>query len=141
MKQHGLQARDSQWVEGDWSSASGAQAAERLFTQYPEMDAVFVANDQMALSVLQAICRRGPRVPQDLGVVGFDDMAESAFFFPPLTTIQQDQYTVARIAVEEITKIIESGWREGQAPMERKPLLLAPTLVIRQSSQRLANKQ
>ena len=141
LKEHGLEAGDSQWVEGDWSSASGAQAAERLFTQYSNMDAVFVANDQMALSVLQSVCWRGRRVPDDLGVVGFDDMAESAFFSPPLTTIHQDQYNLARIAVEEITKIIESGWPDGQAPMERKPVLLAPTLVIRQSSQHLANNK
>ncbi len=138
LTEHGLQAGDRQWVEGNWSSASGGEAAARLFTQYPEMDAVFVANDQMALSVLQATSQRGPRVPDDLGVVGFDDLAESAFFSPPLTTVHQDQYNLARIAVEEITKIIDNGWT-GDETIEQKAILLAPTLVIRQSSRRVRN--
>ena len=99
------------------------------------MDAIFVANDQMALSVLQSACSRGPRIPEDLGVVGFDDIPESAFFSPPLTTIQQDQYNVARVAVEEIIKIIESGW-QGGATIERKSVVVAPTLIVRQSSLR-----
>ena len=135
LNEHGLEAGDHQWVEGDWSSASGAQATQRLFLQYPDMDAVFVANDQMALSVLQATCRRGPRVPEDLGVVGFDNLAESAFFSPPLTTVQQDQYNLARIAVEEIIKIIGSSW-QGLDPVPPRSIKLAPTLVVRESTLR-----
>ncbi len=103
----GLECRDEFWVEGNWSSSSGSQAIEKLFEQYPGMDAVFVANDQMALSVLQAAYRRGLRIPENLGVVGFDNIAESAYFWPALTTIQQDQYDVAKVAVEEIIRIIK----------------------------------
>jgi LacI family transcriptional regulator len=128
-----LEASDTHWVEGNWSSASGAQAIEKLFKQYPEMDAVFVANDQMALSVMQYCCRKGLRIPVDLGVVGFDNIAESAYFWPPLTTVQQDQYNVGEVAVEEIIKIIDSVWQE-QEPVSHKSILLAPNLVIRQSS-------
>ena len=135
LKEFGLEAGDRHWEEGNWSSASGAQAAEKLFENYPDMDAIFVGNDQMALSVLQSAYRRGLRIPEELGVVGFDDIPESEFFSPPLTTIQQDQLKVARIAVEEIIKIIESGW-QGEPIIERKAVLLAPTLVVRQSSQR-----
>ena len=107
----GLQFSDKHWVEGSWSSSSGPQAIEKLFEQYPDMDAVFVANDQMALSVLQTAHKRGLRIPENLGVVGFDNIAESAYFWPALTTIQQDQYEVAKVAVEEIIRIIESGWQ------------------------------
>lgn len=135
LRKAGLEAGENHWMEGNWSSASGAQAAVKLFGQYPGMDAIFVANDQMALSVLQSACSRGPRIPEDLGVVGFDDIPESAFFSPPLTTIQQDQYNVARVAVEEIIKIIESGW-QGGATIERKSVVVAPTLIVRQSSLR-----
>ena len=123
-------------MEGNWSPASGAQAIEKLFEQYPGMDAVFAANDQMALSVLQAAYQRGLRIPEDLGVVGFDNIAESAYFWPALTTIQQDQYEVAKVAVEEIIKIIEAGW-QGVEPIQLKSIKLAPTLVVRQSSVRL----
>jgi LacI family transcriptional regulator len=70
-----------------------------------------------------------------LGIVGFDDIPESAHYWPPLTTIQQDQYNVARVAVEEIIKIIESGW-QGIEPVEARSIILAPTLIVRQSSLR-----
>ncbi|OGO67240.1 MAG: hypothetical protein A2Z49_12700 [Chloroflexi bacterium RBG_19FT_COMBO_56_12] len=103
------------------------------------MDAVFVANDQMALSVMQAACQTGISIPDDLGVVGFDNIAESAYFWPPLTTIQHDQQSLGKIAVEEIIKIIESGWQERE-PMEPKSIMLTPTLVVRQSSIRHKGK-
>jgi LacI family transcriptional regulator len=135
LKESGGEIQDNHWAEGNWSSASGAQAVEKLIEQYPQMDAIFIANDQMALSVMQHACKNGLRIPEEIGVVGFDNISESAFFWPPLTTVQQDQYNVGKIAVEEITKIIESGWR-GQDPVESKSIMLAPTLVVRQSSLR-----
>ena len=116
-------------------ATGGAQAIELLLEQYPEMDAIFVANDQMALSVLQAACQRGLCIPEQIGVVGFDNMTESAYFWPPLTTIQQDQYSFGKIAVEEIIKIIESGWDEHE-PVEPMSIMLTPSLVVRQSSVR-----
>jgi LacI family transcriptional regulator len=140
LKEARLEIRDTFWVEGNWSPASGAQAVERLFEQYPEMDAIFVANDQMALSVIQAACQKKLRIPEDLGVVGFDNIAESAFFCPPLTTIQIDQYSVGKVAVEEMVKIIEAGWQEP-APSEPKSIMLTPTLVVRQSSLRPMNQE
>lgn len=133
LKEASLEVKDEHWVEGNWSSASGAKAIKKLLKQYPEMDAVFVANDQMALSVMQYACRRELRIPGELGVVGFDDIPESAYFWPPLTTVQQDQYNVGEVAVEEIIKIIESGWHEHE-PVRPKSIMLAPTLVVRQSS-------
>jgi DNA-binding LacI/PurR family transcriptional regulator len=139
LKEAGLEVKDHQWVEGNWSSSSGAQAVEKLFDQYPEMDAIFVANDQMALSALQAACQKGLRVPDDIGVIGFDNIQESAYFWPSLTTVQQDQYNVAQVAVEEIIKIIESSW-QGLDPIVPRSIMLPPTLVVRQSSLRLKDK-
>ena len=130
-----FEARDEYCVEGNWSPASGGLAIEKLFEQYPDMDAVFVANDQMALAVIQAACQKGMRIPEDFGLVGFDNIPESAFFYPPLTTIQQDQHVVGKVAVEETINVIESGW-EGLAPPEPKSIKLAPMLVVRQSSLR-----
>ena len=133
----GLDASDERFVEGNWSSASGALAIEKLYIQYPDMDAVFVANDQMALGVMQFFWKKNIRIPKDMGIVGFDNMAESPFFSPPLTTIQQDQHNVAKIAVAEIIKIIESGW-QGLDPVKSKAIILPPSLVVRQSSLRKA---
>lgn len=131
----GLEANDSHCVEGTWSSASGALAVEKLFYQYPEMDAIFVANDQMALSVLQFFAEKQIRVPEDIGIVGFDNIAESAFFSPALTTVQQDQHHVAKVAVAEVIKIIEAGWQRLDT-VEPKSIILPPMLIVRQSSLR-----
>jgi LacI family transcriptional regulator len=131
----GLEANDSHCVEGNWSSASGALAIEKLFDQYPHMDAIFVANDQMALSVLQFFAEKQIRIPEDMGIVGFDNIAESAFFSPALTTVEQDQHKVAKIAVAEVTRIIESGW-QGLEPVHPRSIILPPTLIVRQSSLR-----
>jgi DNA-binding LacI/PurR family transcriptional regulator len=133
LRDAGLPMDEKHCVEGTWSSRSGARVIEQLFHQYPEMDAVFAANDQMALGVMQYACRSGIEIPDDLGVVGFDDIPESEFFWPPLTTIQQDQFNLGEVAIEEIIKIIESGYDEHD-PVRPKSILLAPTLVVRQSS-------
>lgn len=132
----GLDLKDDHCVEGNWSSASGALAIEKLFDQYPAMDSIFVANDQMALGAMQFIAEKRLRIPEDVGIVGFDNIAESAFFSPALTTIQQDQYHVAKIAVAELTKIIESGW-QGLDPVTPQSIILPPALVVRQSSLRI----
>lgn len=126
----------SYWVEGNWSSASGVQAIEKLLIQYPEMDAVFVGNDQMALGVIQIAMQKGLRIPEDLGIVGFDNIPESAFFFPSLTTIQQDQYHIGKVAVAQIIQLIESSL-DGLELEPSNSFILSPTLVVRQSSSRI----
>ena len=73
----------------------------------PEVTAVFVANDQMALGVLRALREHGRRVPEDISVVGFDDIPESAYFAPPLTTVRQwmqedEALGVYRFAIEDL---------------------------------------
>ncbi len=77
---HGLDASEQHCVEGNWSSKSGERAFIQLLKSFPEMDAVFVANDQMALSVLRQACRRGIKVPDKLAVIGFDDIPEISLF-------------------------------------------------------------
>ncbi len=136
LKDAGLEVKNNQWVEGNWSSASGAQAVEKLFVKYPKLDSIFVANDQMALSVLKAVAKKGLKIPDDIGIVGFDNIAESANYWPSLTTVQQDQDEIARVAMTEMIKIIESGW-QGLNPINPKSIMLKPTLVIRNSSLRL----
>src|ERR1700752_1700853 len=132
----GLEASDAYCVEGNWSSASGALEIEKLRDQYPEMDAIFVANDQMALGAIQIFSEKSVRIPDDMGIVGFDNIAESAFFSPPLTTVQQDQNNVAKVAVAEVIKIIEADW-QGLDPVAPKSIILPPTLIVRQSSLRV----
>jgi DNA-binding LacI/PurR family transcriptional regulator len=135
LRESGVETREEHWAEGNWSSASGAQAVEKLFEQYPDMDSIFVANDQMALGVIQVVCRKGLKIPEELAIVGFDNIPESAFFCPALTTVQQDQYTVGKVAVELTIKMIKSGWH-GPETVEPMSIMLTPTLVVRQSSLR-----
>jgi len=129
----GIKVEDCHWAEGNWSSESGARGFEQLIEQYPEMDSIFVGNDQMALGVIQTANQKGLRIPEDIGLVGFDDIPESAYFCPPLTTIKQDQFSLAKMAVEEIIKTIESVW-DGSGFRASANKVLPPTLVIRQSS-------
>ena len=129
----GLRVDDDTWASGNWSSASGHRAAQHLFDRYPEMDAIFVANDQMALSVLQLAAERGIRVPQELGVVGFDDIPESAHFWPALTTVNQDQHRLGSSAVQMLIEMIEA---DEEKLAESKRLLLQPSLIVRASSLR-----
>jgi len=135
LQESGSEIRDSHYVEGNWSSASGAQIIGKLLDQYPNMDSIFIANDQMALGAIQFAVQKGLRIPEDIGIVGFDNIAESAYFCPALTTVQQDQYEIAKLAVAEIIKIIEAG-RQKLEQVEPKSIILPPTLVVRQSSLR-----
>jgi LacI family transcriptional regulator len=129
----GVLPADLRSEEGDWSSASGERAIGRLLANYPEMDAVFVGNDQMALSVLQIACRRDIRVPQDLAVVGFDGLPETAHYWPPLTTVYQDQQLLGRTAVEELVRMAEASGK-GRDENEPQAILLQPELIVRASS-------
>jgi LacI family transcriptional regulator len=133
LTQAGFETSQTHWARGNWSSSSGAQAAEALLDQYPEMDSIFVANDQMALGVMRVAYQRNLKIPDDLGIVGFDNIAEAANFWPPLTTIQQDQYQLGKVAVEEILNIIDEDWQE-QEDVEPKSIMLSPRIIIRQSS-------
>jgi LacI family transcriptional regulator len=129
----GIQMADLHVEEGDWSSAGGEKALNRLLTNYPEMDALFVGNDQMALAVLQAASRQSLRVPQDLAVVGFDGLPETAHYWPPLTTIYQDQRNLGKTAVRELVRAIEAS-RPGQPEFTPQPIYIRPELITRESS-------
>jgi DNA-binding LacI/PurR family transcriptional regulator len=139
LETHKLPMVDQQCVEGTWSSSSGEKAMRQLFQQCPDLDAVFVANDQMALGVLQVACREGLAVPERLGVVGFDGIAESAFFWPPLTTVSQDQAELGALAVQELVNAIEGTYQEEgagkeQLGVESYSVVIKPQLLIRASS-------
>lgn len=88
-------------VRGDWTAASGRAAAESLLRS----TAVFVANDQMALGLLHAFSDHGRRVPQEVSVVGFDDIDDAADYLPPLTTVRQD---FDRLGEEAVTALVSA---------------------------------
>ncbi|MDX6350963.1 MAG: hypothetical protein QOF84_5753 [Streptomyces sp.] len=113
---------------GDWTAASGYEAGRALAAR-PEVTAVFAANDHMALGVLRALHEAGRPVPAEVGVVGFDDVAESAYFQPPLTTVHQDFEEVGRQCVALLLEQIATG-----RSVAGTASLVPPRLVRRASS-------
>jgi DNA-binding LacI/PurR family transcriptional regulator len=91
---------------GDWSAASG-YAIVRDWTGIGPHTAIFVANDRMALGVLRALAEKGIRVPDDVSVVGIDDIPEAAYFSPPLTTVHIDFTEGGRVAARSLISLIE----------------------------------
>lgn len=134
LKSAGYDASEQRCVEGTWSSKSGEKAFIQLLKSFPDMDAVFVSNDQMALSVLRQACRRSIKVPEQLAVIGFDDIPESAYFYPSLSTISQDLQLVGVKAIQDVVGMIQA--RQGNRSVTAKSRLIQPTLVVRESTKR-----
>ncbi len=102
------QARDvPPAVEGDWSAASGYRAG-RALAEDGDVTAVFAANDDMAIGLIRALAEAGRRVPEDVSVVGFDDIPVAAYVTPPLTTVRQPFDTVAQEGLKRLVHAIEN---------------------------------
>jgi DNA-binding LacI/PurR family transcriptional regulator len=114
-------------IPGNWSSQSGYDAAHRLPLDLG-FTALVAANDQMALGALAALHERGVSVPRDMSVVGFDDIPESQFFRPALTTMRFDFAQQGRTAVDRLLARI--GGDGAPTPARPSP----PTIVVRASS-------
>jgi LacI family transcriptional regulator len=127
-----LKANKNFIAEGNWSPSAGERAMEQLLAVTPKLDAVFCSNDQMALGALGVLYRAGLRVPQDIALVGFDNIPESEFFLPPLTTIYQHVVEIGRVAVQELHARIqaERALHNGRTPQVTH---LTPTLIQRAS--------
>ncbi|MCC9306513.1 LacI family transcriptional regulator [Kitasatospora sp. RB6PN24] len=108
---------------GDFSSASGEHAMERLLDRRPDVDAVFAASDQMAAGALRALRRRGLRVPEDVALIGFDDAPVAARSRPGLTTVRQPVEELGSRAMELLLR----------NPARGESLVLPTRLVVRVS--------
>lgn len=117
---------------GDWTAASGYNAMMSLLERVPDLDAVFVSNDSMACGALRAAAICGRSVPDDLAVVGFDDIPESAYFSPPITTVRQGLLRVGSEAVCLLNRQLQA--RRKDEPFAAQVTIMEPQLVVRQSS-------
>lgn len=114
--------------QGNFSMPSGYEAAQRLLERGLSFTALFCANDEMALGAMRALKQAGVRIPQDVSVVGFDDMNFTAYCDPPLTTVRQDFYALGAHALQHLLSLLKSP---NTAPHQR---LLYPELIVRQST-------
>jgi DNA-binding LacI/PurR family transcriptional regulator len=114
-----------------WDRPNGARAMADVLASGTRMDAVFAMNDDLALGALRALQERGLRVPHDVALVGFDDVADGRFAYPSLTTVEPGRHEVARLAVRYLRERIADR-RAG----ELAPRVVAPDfrLVVREST-------
>ncbi|WP_309065640.1 LacI family DNA-binding transcriptional regulator [Microbacterium sp.] len=124
--------RDAGWhpaepLRGDWTSTSGYEIGRRLLAEGTP-DAVFASNDQMALGLLHAVQEAGLRVPDDLSVVGFDDVPDAAHFSPPLTSVRQDFTALGQEAMAAVLAQIT----DEDTPIAPEPRV--PELIVRAST-------
>jgi len=92
----------------------GMDLAQQLMSEHPEVTAIFAASDMMAFGVIRALMEAGRRIPEDVSVIGFDNVELSAIVNPPLTTIHQPKYEIGQAAVETLLRLAGRG--EHQAP-------------------------
>jgi DNA-binding LacI/PurR family transcriptional regulator len=114
-------------VEGDASEGSGYEACDALLRAGRPFDGIFVSNDEMALGALRRLRVEGLTVPQDVAIVGFDDVALASVVEPALTTVRQPMRETARLAAERLVTSLDS-----RSP-EPRHLELATELIVRQS--------
>ncbi|WP_341717805.1 LacI family DNA-binding transcriptional regulator [Micromonospora sp. FIMYZ51] len=112
---------------GDFTRESGAAAMRELLTAHPDLDAVFAASDLMAHAAMRTLRETGRRIPDDVAVVGFDDIETAAYTDPPLTTVRQPIVELGRQGTRLLLRLA--------AGEQVEPALILPTeLVIRESA-------
>ncbi|MFD1539825.1 LacI family DNA-binding transcriptional regulator [Nonomuraea guangzhouensis] len=117
---------DERVAHGDFTEASGAAAMARLLTDHPDLDAVLIASDEMAVGALGVLKERGRAVPGEIAVVGFDDVVTARHTHPTLTTVRQPIKALGREMIRMLLALIR-----GEQPT---PLILPTELVIRESA-------
>ncbi len=118
-------------AQSDFQASGGVLATNQLVNSRQNFSAIFAANDQMAYGARLALYRLNIRVPEDMSLIGFDDLPSSSYAMPPLTTIHQPVYEIGKLAAEAMLKLINKDVFSDQLP----PL----ELVVRESTRRLRN--
>ena len=126
----GIAYSDELVIESDWLEEGGYQAARRLLKRRPDITAIFAGNDQMAAGVLQALRNEGRSIPEDISVVGFDDVLFARYLYPSLTTVRQPLLEMGAAAA----RLALSALNGTEVEVPRK---FEPELIERQSVRRL----
>ncbi|VAW31523.1 hypothetical protein MNBD_CHLOROFLEXI01-4299 [hydrothermal vent metagenome] len=133
LKQHGIPLDDRYIVAGDERFTGGVRAVDQLLALPEPPTAVFCFNDMTAIGVINALLKKGIDVPNDISVVGFDDLDIASFYHPALTTVHQPTYQIGRESAKMLSAIIE-----GNKNIEAQ--LIEPKLIVRESTAPLRAK-
>jgi LacI family transcriptional regulator len=114
-------------LQGDFRAEGGAAAVSALLERGERFTAIFAANDLMAIGAMEELRRRGRHVPQDVAIVGFDDITFASLVEPRLTTVAQPKYRMGSLAMERLLELLSGGSRRPRR------LVLDPQLVVRDS--------
>lgn len=128
LKEGGLEINNAFLREGNYTPASGFTAMTKLLELVPRPTAVFVASDVVAMGAIQAIKRASLHVPDDMAIVGFDDVPLAEYYDPPLTTVRLPAYGLGWAAGDRLVRMIQG------TTLEQPRLFLESELVVRQSS-------
>ena len=113
---------------GDWAASSGYESVLQLLEQKIPFSAIFAQNDRIAIGAIHALHEAGLSVPEDISIIGFDDIPLSAYFDPPLTTMRQDFFQIGRIAVRRLIERIQNPFQAVEQ------LQIPAELVLRRST-------
>ncbi|WP_313896513.1 LacI family DNA-binding transcriptional regulator [Streptomyces sp. GC420] len=115
-------------AQGDFTAEGGERAMADLLARAPGLDAVFAGSDLMASGALRTLRARGKRVPEDVAVVGYDDLGPAAWADPPLTTVRQDVEEMGRV----MARLLMTRLASPDADLE--PVVTPARLIVRESS-------
>lgn len=132
LQKHGLKLHDASCLEGDWTGESGIELFPRLLQRYPNLDGLFVSNDEMAMGVIRYANANGIRIPDDIAIVGFDNQKESAFLTPSISTVTHPLREMGKLATNTMISMIENE-DEFYQPIQ---ITLETNLIVRESSSR-----
>lgn len=128
LKEANIEFDPSLTYAGDWSATSAQAGVDELIRRGAKFSAIFAQNDRMAVGAIHHLQKSGLRVPEDISIIGFDDMPLASYFYPPLTTIRQDILTIGSKAAQLLLEAKE----DPSAKIQQ--LLFPPELIIRSST-------
>ncbi|MEC0333422.1 substrate-binding domain-containing protein [Paenibacillus macerans] len=126
LETHGIPVDPAYIAYGDFLFERGCEAMESLLRKAPDMTAVFAASDEMAIAALSVAAKHGIKVPEDLSIIGYDDLKLAQMVVPPLTTVRQPLYDMGNLASQKLIRMIKTGEAESSR-------IMAHSIVERQT--------
>jgi LacI family transcriptional regulator len=133
MDEANISVSSSLLVEGDWFVESGYLAAKRLLEMKSRFSAVFAHSDRMAMGCIAALTEHGMRVPEDIAVVGYNDIPESKYYNPTLTTVRYPNYELGQICTKLLIDLIDGKDIVSTCRTWQEPDALNTQLIVRGS--------